>query len=304
MIFDEEIITHGSQNDKVALIDVDSLIYQVAFYMEKEKDYNLTLNLHSFIAYIQNLIQKTGNKEAILYITGAKEKELNFRYSLYKNYKGKRNNKFKLFKPFKEYLLNEIDTAFNVIKELKAIKIVEKAEPDDYIVSTYKQTKNAENLFTIIAIDKDVLNNCYGTHFNYRLGTFIKNDFINSFIYCFIQTLLGDVTDNVAGLYKFGKVKANKLKEVLVNELKISQEHSEEEKQDCQNLLFAVVFNLFNRYELNEEKAFNEALLNYRLVNMEQLDIETDTIQLKSFDFDTIQKHKSQALNLIKLLNL
>ena len=158
MIFEEELITHGSQNNKTALIDVDSIIYQVAFYMEKEKDYNLTLNLHSFIAYIQNLIQKTGNKEAILYITGAKEKELNFRYSLNKNYKNTRINRFRVFKPFKEYLLNEIDIAFDTIKELKAVKIVEKAEPDDYIVSTYKQTKNAEDLFTIIAIDKDILN--------------------------------------------------------------------------------------------------------------------------------------------------
>ena len=304
MIFDEEIITHDSQNNKIALIDVDSIIYQVAFYMEKEKDYNLTLNLHSFIAYIQNLIQKTGNKEAILYITGAKEKELNFRYSLYKNYKNTRINRFRVFKPFKEYLLDEINTAFDYIKELRAIKIVEKAEPDDYIVSTYKQTKNAENLFTIIAIDKDVLNNCHGTHFNYRTNTFIKNDFINSFIYCFIQTLTGDITDNVHGLHGFGKVKANKLKELLINELKITQEHTEEEKQDCQNLLFAVVFNLFNRYELDEEEAFNKALLSYRLVNMEQLDIRTETIHLKSFDFATIQKHKSQALDLIKIFDL
>ena len=76
-----------------------------------------------------------------------------------------------------------------------------------------------------------------------------KNDFIDSFIYCFIQTLTGDITDNVHGLHGFGKVKANKLKELLINELNILQEHTEEEKQDCQNLLFAVVFNIFNRFK-------------------------------------------------------
>ena len=164
------------KNDKIALIDADTIAYTAClsteveveamprdFYTEEEwnvlnvKDgvhYEIDLNLALEKAEdkIQRILDRTGCQSFELHFTGGRD---NFRYEVYPGYKAKRVD---LRTP----------AGLNDLKVMLCEKyngvIHTKWEADDAVVFY----KNKEyDKYTLCAVDKDVYNSVPGTHFNY-----------------------------------------------------------------------------------------------------------------------------------------
>lgn len=198
----------------LALIDADSLIYKVAFAIEDkfiwnecevdaglEEEYVVTYDTNIPLAketldnYIENILFATGCDGYELHLTG----NSNFRYDNPLGYKEHRKDARKPlgFKELFDYL----------VTEYKA-KVHEYMEADDVVV--YLKTKYPED-FILCAIDKDVLYQTEGDHYNYSTDDVVSVTKVEATRFAYWQTLVGDTSDGYKGCPQIGKVKATKL---------------------------------------------------------------------------------------------
>lgn len=216
-------------NDKIALIDADTIAYTACVHNERaidllpkefyteaewadlmklgEPDENGRLydaNFSDIMAYADSKINKiltyTGCKGVELHFTNGKD---SFRYQLYPEYKSNRKG---LHTPVYLY-----ETKLALCKKYVG-KIHTKIEADDAVV--YLARKYAEK-YILCAVDKDVLNAVEGRHFNYYESASynISMDFImtsaeTARLFPYRQALTGDKSDNIIGIHGIGKVKA------------------------------------------------------------------------------------------------
>lgn len=197
-----------------ALVDADSLIYKSGFTFEEKFAWNeleLELGLEedpesyftSDVLLAKNAID--GIMENIKFNTGCDEVELwltsghNFRTDVYPLYKSNRKDSRKPtdYNELKAYL----------ISKYKA-NVATGYEADDVVV--YKKTNDPEEYF-LCAIDKDVLYQTEGTHYNYNNDEFISITKEEADRFFYYQTLTGDIVDGYPGCPGIGKVKANKI---------------------------------------------------------------------------------------------
>ncbi len=262
------------KNDLVALIDADTIFFAAAstceigidilpreFYtdeewqeIESDPDYNDELGvIYSMdleIAFarceekINSILERTGCTEYELHFTGGRE---NFRYTVDANYKGNRK-------------------AMHVPAQLRELKNmgIEKLggtmstewEADDIVCCLYHESPEK---YLVAAVDKDVLYSVprafnYYESARYNIDMkFIETDEATMRRHPFVQTLMGDSNDGIKGIYKVGKVKANK----ILNSA---------ESQSEQHLWSAVI----DAYEVAGMSEF-EAIANMHLVRMDQL---------------------------------
>ena len=177
--------------NKIGLVDADIIAYRVSAAMEKEPPESVEAELTSFCA---NLMLRVGCSKYIFFLTG----EGNFREEIAKTKKYKGNRKAPKPKYLQEVRQLLLDN-FNAL-------LVEGYEADDALVSA------SERYFphaVIISIDKDLLQQ-RGWHYNfmYESFTFITEEEANKRLWT--QVITGDPTDNIPGLPKVGKVKAEK----------------------------------------------------------------------------------------------
>lgn len=239
----------------IALIDADSLLYRVGFAIEDkviwnemeflvgqdkeaEVEYytNLPLCFRTFNQQISNIIFATECDEPLLVLSGSS----NFRLELPTEYKGNRENSRK-------------PTGYD---ELRAFVIAtynsyeaHGMEADDYVV--YLKTNFSDD-YVLCAIDKDVLYQTEGTHYNYFNDSIIEVTKNEAIKFAYFQTLAGDTTDGYKGCPTIGKVKAEK----LLDKLKTEKE------------MWEVVVKTYESKGLSE----TEALWTMRLANMHQFD--------------------------------
>lgn len=90
-----------------------------------------------------------------------------------------------------------------------------KLEADDLVV--YFKTKDTENAI-ICSIDKDVLGQIAGTHYNYRKKEFVTTSEWDAVEFLWKQTLMGDSGDNIVGVPNIGEKKSTKLLSSCENE--------------------------------------------------------------------------------------
>ena len=201
----------------IALIDADSIIYRVCCAVEDktiwnemevltgqetELDIEHTIDLDIMYAtidgIIENILFATECKKAIICI-GVGTKNLRFNNPL-----GYKENRKDLRKPegFKEaidYLVNEHKARLignNLI------------EVDDEVV--YLKTKYPDK-YMLCAIDKDVLYQTEGEHYNYVKDEFITVTKEDTIKYLFYQALVGDASDGYKGCKGIGDKKAKEL---------------------------------------------------------------------------------------------
>jgi len=222
------------KNDKIALIDADTIAFTAClnveeecevlpqeFYSDEEWD-ELKPKIKDGVYYnvdelaaiakakekIDRILDKTGCKDVELHFTGGHK---NFRYSIYPEYKANRKN---MRVPAK---LREVKEA--LCKMYKGT-IHTKWEADDAVVHYYDKNK-----YILCAVDKDVLNSIEGRNFNYyESGLYniemkwMEVDKYTSITWKYLQTLIGDKTDNIIGLKGIGPAKAQKiLKGLMTN---------------------------------------------------------------------------------------
>jgi DNA polymerase-1 len=230
-----------------ALIDADSFLYKVGFSLEEElEDGTYYVDFENAKDALDGLI------ESIMFETDCDDYELwltgdnNFRYdvardSLADNYKHHRKDVRKPDKleEMKQYL----------IKHHRA-KITPFCEADDVVVT--KKTE-APGDYILCAIDKDVLYQTEGTHWNYGKQEWVEVTLIDSVWYAYYQTLVGDTTDGYKGAFRIGPVKAKKI---------LGEPGDYNERQ-----LWAKVLCTYRKCKQTKE----EALATMRLANMHQL---------------------------------
>jgi len=252
------------RHDKLIVIDADTVAFASCIVCEYEVeddkwDISLTEALSHSMDKLQRILDIVGGKpeNVRLHFTGGRD---SFRYQLLKDafpedpemhYKFKRKKKRAPvgLRDLKKLLCNEFEGVIHY-----------DWEADDQVVLDKKVLGDEAIL---VAVDKDVIMNTVGTHFNYYESAqykiamkwvTISEDEARYNQY--MQMLTGDKSDNIPGIKGVGPAKAAKF---LVEGM------SEEEL--WQGVLFAHR-SLCKREDISPE---DMALLNARLVGMHQL---------------------------------
>lgn len=198
----------------LALIDADSLFYRIAFAVEDEYfwnefdveagleeeedityDTNLTEQLRIFDQMLENIIFATDADDYLLVVGG----KGNFRMD---NPLGYKQHRVAVRKPegLKEFI--------SEVKKKYKVKANDNIEADDYVV--WRKTTSDEDI-VVCAIDKDILYQTEGTHYNYFTDEYITTDKDYATKYAYIQTLAGDRADGYEGLKGIGIKRAEKI---------------------------------------------------------------------------------------------
>lgn len=236
----------------IALIDADSLLYKVGFAIEDKVVWNETeasLGLEepdvdyftdieqckkTFAQQVDNILFATDCDSELLVLSG----EGNFRLDLPSSYK---ENRKESRKPLGYSELREW------VEATYSTHAPDGMEADDYVV--YMKTTHPED-YILCAIDKDVLNQTVGTHYNYGRDCEVEVDEWEAIKFAYYQTLTGDTSDGYKGVVGIGPKKAEKI---------LADCETEEE------LWKAVVDTYESRGQTEEE-----ALWTMRLANMHQ----------------------------------
>lgn len=184
-------------NEKILLLDADSLIYICSC-----KD-TLPECIEEFDKRFKGILKATEVTSYLGFITLPQ----NFRYTIADDYKANRSSSKapKWLKALKEYTKEEY--GFYGIQGLEA----------DDLVGLAKTHFNNLNIESVIgAIDKDVLKQIPGIHFNYQLDKdtldfkgWVTTKDSEALKFLFLQTLTGDSGDNIKGCPSIGPIKAN-----------------------------------------------------------------------------------------------
>lgn len=199
----------------IALIDADSLLYKVGFALEDTIDWdcddnyshysNLEKQQQSIKDKVNTIVKATGCDSYELWLTGSG----NFRED---NPLGYKQNRLGIRKPtdfsdLKKWLIDNMNT-----------KVAVGIEADDMVV--YLKDNNYDK-YILCAIDKDVLYQTEGSHYDYGRETTVTISKDEAIWFAYYQTLAGDATDGYKGCPGIGKVKATKLIEGIYDEVEL-----------------------------------------------------------------------------------
>ena len=191
--------------DKTVVIDADSLIFICCynaekdtlpeeFHIEEEREQEIIrLAIVYSKEYIQNIQDATGCEKVECYFTSGRS---NFRYQVDPTYKANRG---------KSPIVFGISEVKEAIHELYCGKICTDIEADDIVVFRGKQRNTV-----IAAIDKDVLGQAVGTHYNYKKNEWVTTTKKEAHKFLWQQMIQGDTADGIYGIAGMGKVKATK----------------------------------------------------------------------------------------------
>ena len=280
---EEEGLDDFKVSNKIALIDADTIVYASCvtreyaddllareMYTDEEWDdivnhpgydeaedciwmYNLDDVLADCKSRIIEIQSLTNTKSAELHFTEGR----NFRYDVYDMYKANRKNTRypQGMGAVKRKLLETYDGGIHSTYEADDIVVLRKRiNPDKYV---------------LCAVDKDVYKSVVGKHFNYYRSAhynidmkWVETEAVDAYKFPYLQTLMGDSTDNIPGCPGIGPKKAEKAIEGLVT--------------PCD--MWKAVVKLFKAKKL----PIHDAIRDMRLVNMHQLDVDEKTINLWS----------------------
>lgn len=179
----------------IILCDADSIYFRVACATKKQSEIRKAIR-----STIDEIKRNCGVDNMLMAVKG----EGNFRYEIYKDYKGHR-------KPLEEDLKKALNYGHRFItEELGAIR-ADGMEADD-LVSIWAYEQMDMGFDPVIAgIDKDLLQ-IPGWHYN-----FVKKDeprhvdADQANLYLMLQCLTGDNADNIPGIKGIGPKKAEKI---------------------------------------------------------------------------------------------
>ena len=179
------------KDGNICLIDADSLVY---YEMDKSTYEEAVYGLDKRIAHI---LDQCNTTQYAGFLTEGRC----YRYGVAQDYKGNRKGKPKppIFYALKQYLKQEY--GFWGLSILEA----------DDLVSYYAYTDERKTI--ICSPDKDVLYQCVGMHYNYRISEFLHTSPEEAVKFLWKQVLMGDSTDHIPGLPGVGeKTSTNWLK--------------------------------------------------------------------------------------------
>jgi len=261
------------KNNKIALVDADTVAYTACLNVEFETEvlprefysdmeWDAIVNSPQYdevegVLYeidpkqavakaqekINRILEKTGCKDVELHFSGNTGE--NFRFSVFPEYKSNRTGRSPAgLHQCKEDLCKLYNGTIHTTWEADdAVVFLKETNPEKYI---------------LCAIDKDVINSIEGTHFNYYESALYKKemkwvdvDRHTSLVWRYLQTLTGDKTDGIIGLHGIGPKKAEK---ILANKYS----HAELWEAVCEAYVL-------------KGRTRDEALMNLNLVDMKLL---------------------------------
>lgn len=183
-------------DDKIALIDADTLIFYAVYNKANEVDKSLDDCKKHIDDLIKNILNYTKSTHYLLFLTVGK----NFRYTIYPDYKANRKKleKPRYFDAVKEYLVSKYKAIYHF-----------GLEADDLCLIYNKKYLNS----FICSTDKDILN-LQGSLFNYKNYKWINNDKKTADLYFWGSMITGDSIDNIKGIPKKGEKFAEHIKEI------------------------------------------------------------------------------------------
>lgn len=222
----------AQESGLIALIDADTLAYTACLNTEEQEELlgwemytedemleirsnpnydeeehciwtlNLDIAYSKALEKLERIYDKTGCRECEMYFSSGKS---NFRFDVFPDYKGNRKGrsptdlhllKAKLLENFNGEIRSDIE-ADDIVVHLKVVN------PDKYMM---------------VAVDKDLLHSVPGKHFNYYESgrynikmKFQETDEYTAMLWPYKQALMGDKTDNIAGIHRVGPAKADKI---------------------------------------------------------------------------------------------
>lgn len=173
---------------EVVLLDGDVFVYRVGF---ASNDAPLEIAQARLNQSIDTIMDALEASELQVWLSPTDKS--NFRYQVYPEYKANRalQDKPVWYHQLREYLLSDYEA-----------KIATGMEADDAL--GINQRKNS----VIVTIDKD-LDQIPGNHYNFvkELSYYVNLE--SAMRYFYFQLLCGDSTDNIPGVPRVGKVRAN-----------------------------------------------------------------------------------------------
>jgi len=166
-------------NKNILLVDADSL----CFHGKNILDLQTAINMLD--SKIESMMNATNIYEAKFFLT----KGRNIRYEIYPEYKANRVGKDRpqFASQLKDYLIEKHNAVYD-----------EKWEADDLVIDAYRENNNG----IVCSMDKDVLKNIPGKHFNLYSNEFIEVTEEEAFNHFHKQIILGDSTDNILPIKK------------------------------------------------------------------------------------------------------
>jgi len=185
--------TDNDMQFDLAIIDADSIMYQIAFV--EASPALCKKNLDKKLADIMEL---TGAPNGVVFIKGTN----NFRYQVDIAYKGNRKD------TIEPEVKDRIDMLYEYAKDFCVAG--DNGEADDLCSITARKALDEGKTFIVSHIDKD-LNTISGWHHNFRTNEIYHLDDMQSYRFLMSQLLTGDATDNIQGLRGVGLKTAEKL---------------------------------------------------------------------------------------------
>lgn len=231
----------------IALIDMDLVCYRCAASAE-EDDFEIVR--YRMNELLDNILEKVQATEYKAFLSGKD----NFRKQLYPEYKANRTQE----KP------KHLEAAqYYAVKELNA-EAEYQLEADDLL--GINQTEDT----IICSLDKDLLQ-IPGKHFQWAIGTtkwekpdtFIEQTELEGLRLFYQQCIKGDPTDNIKGIPKMGKVRAEKELKDCSTELEMFSKVKELYQNDDEFLMNAGclwILRDFNQYYDDRFKELNAQL--------------------------------------------
>lgn len=242
MIGTKSKLTVDNTEDKVVLIDADSLMYFSSYGSEEDQLLSET-KLSEKIYDILNIVGQSYNVEKYYVFVKGKN---NFRYKIFSAYKKNRPAKHPIIDILNQYL----------VENFQAIES-HNAEADDYVFS-YSQFPPYKGRAIICSVDKDMLQ-IPGIHYDYQKNKYHHISEEDGSYNLAIQMIMGDAADGIQGLKGYGPVKAQKLVSKGMTTYQYIKTILKEYQKNC----------------LTPQQAKDEIRLNYKLLKLQKVDVES-----------------------------
>lgn len=231
-------LTVDNTEDKVVLIDADSLMYFSSYGSEEDQILSET-KLSEKIYDILNIVGQSYNVEKYyIFVKG----QNNFRYKIFPAYKKNRPAKHPIIDTLNQYL----------IEEFQAIQS-HNAESDDYVYS-YSQVPEFKGRAIICSVDKDMLQ-IPGVHYDYQKNKYHIISEEEGRYNLAIQMIMGDAADGIPALRGYGIKKAEKIIQRGMSKFQCMKAILREYQKNC----------------LSSQDAKDQVRFNYKLLKLQNV---------------------------------
>lgn len=248
--------------DKIALIDADSLIY-ISCYNKDDNLKTLEECKNTADEFIKNILDATKTSKFLLFLTIGK----GFRYKVYTEYKANRKD----LKPLAHY----VEVRQYLIDKYKAYNHPE-LEADDLCLIYSKKLPNS----FISSPDKDVLM-LEGRHYNYKKHKWVKVNKDEADNHFWTSMVTGDVIDNIKGIPGKGEKYAEK-------SLEFCNEFERSPDKYCRSI---AIYRQYLHY-YGEHEGIKQFHQNYSCLKI--VDEWPDIPDLSAIDYNKINEYQEE----------